>query len=873
MYINYRKKVGEVMYYVVDLSNPKEPMEYIRVTQKDKDEIYKYDLFMDDEFRIPARYLDSDSKFYNEHSLFFFICSPSYLKHVYETRPEKVGTLYTCLLNIFENSDYDDYSINLNNDIDFILFYSELKRNHYEYPVYELVYEKVTSFLKHTSTLKNGAFTGKYIAKPPLKNEDSSTNLYSKNYAIHTFYNDFFNINTSPLFIFKMFMIQALNTLIHFINSSEYNSPLQSKEFDDLLTKSFFELTDCAEDYGTPYSDIRWEYFDSEILEFYDSYDFYYDQSDQCDESLFLYTLLGYLKKLKTKYQSSLFNPDDFDIFDTREVMNFILEIYVIVHSYNLLHIQVVKYHDNVSIYNYFDYLKDGLFDETLSKGYYSEYKIKISDNPSIWFWDNTIQHLCDFLIYTYDQGDLLKVDKKISFDDFITEFDKTSYYCDNFIPLEYLVIKKVFISLLNKVKEIFNDTDFATYVKEIDILSIINNVIKYYQDIELSSYNQNYYVESLYDDSNLTESEYELSEFINGYFSHTAPLLYYKLSKPDIIDLFMPAIKAYLMFSKHPLARCARCGSIFLKTSPNRKFCNSTLTLESCFTCKEERESKTKQKSKYQKTTNDFNQYLQKVTLKGGPPYTRRVYNILEKNKYFDSEKPKSFEKLSKSDTKDLLWMLNSFFNYSYAIIESMNFQKIVKDPKFKDVRYYNNSPENNFTPDAYTDLFEEYKKYTRTNKASNKTEIINIYDSLVEFSEHKDSILNFKTIRSKSMQDLNGDDIAKLFEITETVIHVFFLKLSEWYLEDPDQDYPSFKYAFPKEYATSELGNIQYINKNANDNIENIDNLKEKIKKKRNDPYIAEDIKTKVQINEDRERQVINLITELEDKIIDNH
>lgn len=333
-----------------------------------------------------------------------------------------------------------------------------------------------------------------------------------------------------------------------------------------------------------------------------------------------------------------------------------------------------------------------------------------------------------------------------------------------------------------------------------------------------------------------------------------------------------MPAIKAYLMFSKHPLARCARCGSIFLKTSPNRKFCDSALTLKSGKTCKEEREAITNQKSQFQKTTNDFKQYIQKVTLKGGPSYTRRVYNILEKNKYFNPKKPKEFTNLSKSDNKDLLWVLNSFFNYSYAIMESMNFQEIVKDPTFKDVRYYNNNPKN-FYPLAYRLLFEEYKQYTRTNKDSNTTEIINIYDSLVEFSKSKDSILNFKTIRSKSMQDLNGDDIAKLFEITETVIHVFFLKLSEWYLEDPDQDYPSFKYAFPKEYATSELGNIQYINKNANDNIENIDNLKEKIKKKRNDPYIAEDIKTKVQINGAREKQVIKLITELREKIFDNH
>lgn len=858
------------MYYVVDQSNPKEPMEFIRVTKKDVDEIDAPYLFMDDnDFKKLSSYVNP--KFHNDHSLWHFTISPFHSSLFYDTKPEKVGTLYTYLLNICEDSNYNSYPINLYNDIDFILFFYELKKNHYEYPSDELVYDKVMSFLTHTSTLKNGAFTGKYIAKPPLKNEDSSINLNSKNYAIHTFYNEFFNIKTSPLFIFKMFMIHALNTLIHFISSSEYNSSFQSKEFDDLLTKSFFELTDCAEDYGTPYSDIRWEYFDNEILEFYDSYDFYYDQSDQCDESLFLYTLLGYLKKLRVKYQSILFIPDDFDYFDTCGLIYFILDIYVIIHSYNLLNIEVVKYHDNSTMFNYFDNISNNLSDETFSNDFYSEYKIKISDNPSIWFWDNTIQHLCEFLLNSCYHQNQLNLDKNKTFDDFITEIDKTFYYCDNFIPLEYLVIKKIFISLLNKVKEVFNDTD-STYTREFDILSIIKNVIKYYQDIELSSYTFEYQYALFDDDSNLMESECELSKFINEYFSHTAPLLHYKLSKPDIIDLFMPAIKAYLMFSKHPLARCARCGSIFLKTSPNRKFCDSALTLKSGKTCKEERESKTNQKSQFQKTTNDFKQYIQKVTLKGGPSYTRRVYNILEKNKYFNPKKPKEFTNLSKSDNKDLLWVLNSFFNYSYAIMESMNFQEIVKDPTFKDVRYYNNNPKN-FYPLAYRLLFEEYKQYTRTNKDSNTTEIINIYDSLVEFSKSKDSILNFKTIRSKSMQDLNGDDIAKLFEITETVIHVFFLKLSEWYLEDPDQDYPSFKYAFPKEYATSELGNIQYINKNANDNIENIDNLKEKIKKKRNDPYIAEDIKTKVQINGARERQVINLITELRDKISDNH
>lgn len=245
------------------------------------------------------------------------------------------------------------------------------------------------------------------------------------------------------------------------------------------------------------------------------------------------------------------------------------------------------------------------------------------------------------------------------------------------------------------------------------------------------------------------------------------------------------------------------------------------------------------------------------------------------KKPENFDNKDPENFDYLSKTDRKDLLWVLNSFFNYSYAIMESMNFQEIVKDPKFKDIRYYNNSPKNTFTPDAYKKLFEEYKTYTRTNKGNGVTEVFNIYDSLVKFSE-KDSELSFKTIRSKSMQDLNGNDIEKLFEITETVIRVFFLKLSEWYLEDPKQDYPSFFYAFPKEFATTELSNIEYINKNANDNDnenENIENLKNKIKKKGNDPYLAQDIKNNIQINEDRKKQVIDLITKLEENIKKNH
>ena len=213
---------------------------------------------------------------------------------------------------------------------------------------------------------------------------------------------------------------------------------------------------------------------------------------------------------------------------------------------------------------------------------------------------------------------------------------------------------------------------------------------------------------------------------------------------------------------------------------------------------------------------------------------------------------------------------------------MESMNFQKIVKDPIFKDIRYYNNYlyeytgyDEEPFTSTAYKDLFEEYKKYTRTNKArtnkdtntkekdSNTKEIINIYNSLVEFSDPENNTLNFKTIRSKSMQDLNGNDIAKLFEITKKVIHIFFLKLSDWYL-DQKTKYPSFYYAFPEEFATSKLSKIQYLPQ------KNIKELENKINEAQQSSDIDSYFITK---NEEREKKISALVTKLEENIKKNH
>lgn len=805
------------MYYVVDQSNPKEPMEYIRVTREDIFKIKKK--------TNPQRFSNISLRD-DKISLCHYVLKDIEIPYYYDTKPIKVGTIYTYLLNIQALRKLKNHIIDPLNDIDFILYYES-------YPRYILYGSQDIKSNVNFYNDKNYAILNEHMTNPQISKSSSQINSLN-NYSFYSFYSDFTNVESTPTYIFKKFMIHALKNLIDIISSSQYNNFFKTKKTDYLFQRDCDEILNITNEY--PYFAVK-NYFINEFQECISSTENnYYD------------TLLNYLKKLYFKYEASLYNVNDLDSMNSEESIQFLFEIYCILHLYQSMHIEVSNYDNLFSDSSDFSFKK---YENTIT------YKINIQDCDTTWLWNNNFKCLLDYLHDIFINEDKSESKTQGTIDNVLEKIHIVYYD----IPLEYIFL------------QIF----FSVFANELDRHSP-RPKIKAANKIKIS-------VEHF--DSKLLPGFFwrisSFSKMINSFFSKSVQnqifknprKLYYNFNKSEyrIKDLFKPAIESYLLFSKHPIDQCSHCHMFFLKTSPNRKFCDSTLTLKSGKTCKEEREAITDQKSEYQKTTNDFKQYLQKVTLKGDLPYTRRVYNILRKNKYFDPKKTKNFEekpKMSKSDTKDLLWMLNSFFNYSYAIMESMNFQKIVEDSTFKDVRYYNNSPENNFTPNAYKELFEEYKKYTRTNKGNGATEIINIYDSLVEFSKSKTSVLSFKTIRSKSMQDLNGDDIAKLFEITETVIRVFFLKLSEWYLEDPDQDYPLFKYAFPKEYATSELGNIQYINKNANDNIEN---LKEKIKKKRNDPYIAKDIKIKVKINKDRENQVIKLIKELKEKIFDNH
>lgn len=808
----------------------------------------------------------------DEISLCQYILKDIEVPSYYDTKPARVGTMYTHLLNMYHYSENEDYEIKFNNDIDFILFFKCVQTNDYNNS-FDLIYREVIDFLAEPTTVESGLLIAKYISNVPLKKETSQNIFIYSN-----FYNDFTNIESTPIHIFKKFMIQALNILIHFISTSNYNYLFKSNKVNDLFQGTCCDSLTYTDNH--PFFSINKCFLNKS------------QNSILSTENIHSTTLLAYLKQLHSKYESSLYIDDVPENICFDNAFNFLLDIYNIIYLYSSMKIEVSNYNDLFSKSFEFANSKNFSFDKYEKL---TAYKTDFYNNNSINF-----EHLSRLL------HDLFNNDKKVSYisikesNSYLDQMYNTFNYSIN-TPIEYVFIVKTFIHLTKKIITIYTDSKHHKETTTIDIKSLIEDTIADYQNKEflsvdcLDEYNYSFdppnFDIAIYETENYmtTYKDAILSKIINNQIIKDTKLLYYNLNKHNIIDLFKPAIESYLLFSKHPIDKCSHCHMFFLQTSPNRKFCDSTLTLESGMTCKEEREEITDQKSLYQKTTNNFNQYLQKIILKGGKSYTRRVYNILEKNKYFDTIKPKDFDKLSKTDKKDLLWVLNSFFNYSYTIMESMNFQKIVKDPTFKDIRYYNNYlyeytgyDEEPFTSTAYTDLFEEYKKYTRTNKArtnkdtrinkdSNTTEIINIYDSLVKFSESKDSKLSFKTIRSKSMQDLNGKDIEKLFKITKTVIHVFFLRLSDWYLEGI-KDKPDFTYAFPEEFATSKLGNIQYKSQQYMSQ-DDIKNLEDKINKKIKDPFIAQDIKNNIQINEDRKKQVIDLITKLEENIKKNH
>ena len=124
------------MYYVVDQSNPKEPMEYIRVTRKDIYELKNVQIH-----NFIGKPINDD-----EISLCQYVLEDIEVPSYYDTKPVRIGTMYTHLLNIYHYSENEDYKMNFYNDIDFILFLKCFRTNDYNNS-FDLIYREVIDFL------------------------------------------------------------------------------------------------------------------------------------------------------------------------------------------------------------------------------------------------------------------------------------------------------------------------------------------------------------------------------------------------------------------------------------------------------------------------------------------------------------------------------------------------------------------------------------------------------------------------------------------------------------------------------------------------------------------------------------------------------
>ena len=213
------------MYYVVDQSNPKEPKEYIRVTRKD---IYKLKNVQIHNFI--GKTINDD-----EISLCQYIFEDIEVPSYYDTKPVRVGTMYTHLLNIYKMNLYGQYNINFYNDIDFILFFEKNQNVIFDFENLsqgsrqDLIIDNVSNFIKKSSKKTTNVILNKYITDPLLNENISQINIINDKYAIYSLYHDFKSIESTTTFIFKKLIIHSLDTLINIISSSNYSSLFKSK--------------------------------------------------------------------------------------------------------------------------------------------------------------------------------------------------------------------------------------------------------------------------------------------------------------------------------------------------------------------------------------------------------------------------------------------------------------------------------------------------------------------------------------------------------------------------------------------------------------------------------------------------------------------
>ena len=125
-------------------------------------------------------------------------------------------------------------------------------------------------------------------------------------------------------------MIHALKNLIDIISSPQYNSLFKNKKANDLFQRGYDEILNITNDF--PYFVIK-KYFMNEIQGCVSS-----------TENKYYDTLLRYLKNLLSKYEISLFIENDFDIINIDKSIQLLFELYVVLHLYQSLHIEVSNY-------------------------------------------------------------------------------------------------------------------------------------------------------------------------------------------------------------------------------------------------------------------------------------------------------------------------------------------------------------------------------------------------------------------------------------------------------------------------------------------------------------------------------------------------
>lgn len=354
------------MYYVVDQSNPKEPMEYIRVTRKDISELKNVQIH-----NFIGKPINDD-----EISLCQYVLEDIEVPSYYDTKPVRIGTMYTHLLNMYKMGLDGQYNINFYNDIDFILFFEMNKNVTFDFEnisqesAQKLIIDNVKNFIKKSSKKTTNVILNKYITDPLLNENISQINLINDKYAIYSLYHDFKAIESTTTFIFKKFIIHSLDTLINIISSSNYSSLFKSKKLNDIFEHDYYELLNYAHKY--PYLCLL-TYVIKEIETCIPSTkDKYYE------------TLLRYLINLQSKYKSSLYIDDFPDSMYSDESIYLLFTIYGILHLYQSLHIEVSNYKD---LFNSTDYSFEK-YESSVT------YKIETKYCDSSWFWNNDIKNL-----------------------------------------------------------------------------------------------------------------------------------------------------------------------------------------------------------------------------------------------------------------------------------------------------------------------------------------------------------------------------------------------------------------------------------------------------------------------------------------------